>query len=562
MFLSSNNDVYTVQSNMNLGIRVSTHYVGQNDNIDYNHGDTFNVLFFAKRNAVEKLAVSLDQWASTANTDPSISRRGLSWNCDGEYEAFPISSENKTNKNQCQRSKIAQISLAFENNSRDLGLKKRSINGSEKVSPDDLGSFSRLRSNYDVHNLLVKRDISSFEDEIAKANQDSSEQLNSYKSDLSRLRALSDSEIPAIEPTVDSNIQIQEPLKLKVSQSVVNGELDKCNSENSFPSNGNDSFNEPNRLAPALRYTISPVRIRISDPVKMNTMEIKIQEDFRSQPLSRSDIKVKAANVEASKNLVEDEKKVVIELRTDASPVPLHNLISDRSHLYRLFTLFETFYFEGVYKRELLTELNHREQLILCKIMKVAAKEIPKLVSNSNLITAISDKYFSNDTKRKGYKITNNKRFVFRKIRAILYKKMQCPKLGTKASKKLRDAKFFLHYFQNAPEYSSLTSKERADVKSLLRTYEESKISIIWRFRHFTEDFSNIFFNFPQEMMKTYYMKKVSALKFCIEYMNDKSDDFILRSAVPIKCLPRPLSVIKQYMADFFNSFGEYLTKE
>lgn len=239
---------------------------------------------------------------------------------------------------------------------------------------------------------------------------------------------------------------------------------------------------------------------------------------------------------------------------------PVH-VINTSWKLSRLYRLFEAFYLESTYERELISEFNTREQLILCKLLKVSARDITRAMCDTSTLAAIADEYFCNDTKRKGYKITNNKRFVFRKIRGLLYKQLQPPALGFRDTKKNRDARFFTHYFANAPEYMNLTTGERADLQSLLRTYEESKISVIWKFKTFTTDFSRVFFDFPHEMVHTYYQKKVNALRFCLEYMNEMEEENILRSSVPIKCLPRPLNVVKQYMADFFNSFGDKLVK-
>lgn len=560
---SSNQDTYTVPSTMNIGINVTTQYFDPKGELQPEKTDHFQVLFFKDSANVKPLNTILDRWCR----DGSI------------YEVVSLEGENRKDIVSGIRGFETEEELAYNNNGDVTKIIPSLIkNGDFGKSPEFDQTKPVLSSLYNGDQMkgfsLPLKKIRT-NSTIMKEEKDNSIRLDENNNNFNTKLSLSP-DIAFKYPIIlkseinrtigySTRIPFHKTVSLKLSGNSIdlNNESDNLSFSENIPKSSIELKNKSNTPIQNPCIKIKPIKCITSDPASITHNEI----DNKDNNISNINLSSKInkidriqSHVEESSNLNESNRQH--KDKPNSTRVNILKVSNNHWQLSRLFNLFEIFYLEGIYQRELINEFNKKEQLIFCKIIKMNPKEILKLIGHANMIALMADKYFCNDTKKKGYKITNNKRFVFRKIRAILYRNIQDSKSEFKGSKNTRDAKFFSYYFQNAPEYSHLTIKERLDVKSLLRTYEESKIGVIWKFKRFTDDFSKVFFNFPQEMMTTYYMKKVCAFKFCLEYMNDKDDDFILKSSVPIKCLPRPLNVIKQYMADFFNSFAEYLRKE
>ena len=560
MSFPSSNNLYTIQSNMDMGINVRTQYIDSQGTIWCDPKDNYQILFFKNQSNKDTICANLNRWAGmvSANDDVSNDMGGCMGN---DVSNTDIKFVGKKGYKDYDKNVDMNNERFIENKSTNLyDIVDYNTGNKEmvaQVTPENLSDPTIIKDNQKY--FLTKIPIMNNRKMIInKLNPHQSHQ-NCYL--VTKTFSNSDT-------LVNRNLN-RYPNKLNNETCVIpniNNLENSCELINNMEfqnkrKNDNSLIDRVETFDRQKLYDVSDTENKQMDKPEYHQNNV----EFRKSDKSIEECTYKNDNTSFNGNsdsFIKNKINKATNKTTYKPTSPTSINPTNDWHLSRLFHLFETFYLEGIYERDLISEFNNREQLILCKIIKVNIKEIPKLLGNKNQIAIIADKYFSNDMKRKGYKVTNNKRFVFRKIRSILYRNLQDPKTVSKASKKSRDNKFFLHYFQNAPEYNQLTAKERADVKSLLKTYEESKINVMWKFKSFTEDFSKVFFNFPQEMMKVYYFKKVCALKFCLEYMDDKSDEFIIKSTVPIKCLPRPLNVIKQYMADFFNSFGEYLVKE
>lgn len=561
MQLNSNNNVYTVPNNSNISLNVTIHRIDNQGHQLEDQKDSFKVIYYKKESSIDKMRESLDRWTSRARYGDI---RDLTSNEMRNKQISPsgLNFEEETDYNRWLKDmkKLYQVS----NNINNLQLADQVLADSadEHRLPQHDKSLDvsyALHKHGDIINnrSFVEKDIT--EQKYVATIQSQVQHDNNRREELNASLA--------VNRTVGESIKsmhIIKPFALKINKNSDNSDFRIKESPHTFEAyNKHENIiAEEMKINKGTEHHKQHLHSAIGDVERLKLSDKQFINDKVNQnpSVEESNSSINISITEPKINAFNSDQQILY--NPQAFKPNSINVADNKWPLNRLLNLFETFYIEGVYTRDAITDFTHREQLIFLKIIKTSSNDIPKLIGNTAQITQIANKYFESDNKRKSYKITNNKRFVFRKIKSIMYKNVQDPKSHSKVSKKTRDTKFFHYYFQNAPEYSKLTTRERADVKSLLRTYEESKINVIWKFKRFTTDFSKIFFSLPKEMMNTYYLKKVNVLKFCLEYVNDKSDDFILAEHLPIKSLPRPLTVIKEYMVDFFNSFGEYLKRE
>lgn len=225
----------------------------------------------------------------------------------------------------------------------------------------------------------------------------------------------------------------------------------------------------------------------------------------------------------------------------------------------QLYNFLELIYLNKNYDSTPIKSLSNSELIILCKIMKIPNKEIPSLVNDKNLVKTLFDQYYNGiESKHRNYKITNNKRFIFRKIKGLMYNNIAGQE-GFDYNRNSRDNNFFNYYFKSEPEYLGLTMKEAEALRGLLHTYEESKIKLLWRFKKFTEDFSEIFFSFAKLNDEENNKKKLSGFRFYLDCLQGQNDAAIMNAVLPPNSLPLSTLAVKKFMVDFYNSFGSYL---
>lgn len=557
MSAQSTHNVYTVPNQTNIGINVTIQYIPKPGDAVKSSPDRFQVLFHNKASPEEQIQSSLNRWVGIIQ---SGELRRMTENSLSEAERSRSGVNFGESRNVIDRA----------NGFRNCIPSNTKFNSKNENTLSNLQEILRTHSDKITHNpnTLVDMDTKSsifnieslFGSPTGKKNNKCEKQNEKYDSINLGKNEYSPSFINKSLSELSKSFHISKPTPLQFHTRSVG-----FNNQSMELPLSNDRLNKPvnfilkdSFLNEGSTDQLDQNRKNHNSALQINGTEFTDQNKVKKY--AREKIDKDTAN-QANKRLKCD----VVSSRTSicspnmAEPVVLKK--PDNQQFFRLFNLFEKYYLEGVYSRETLLTFNEREQLIFLKIIKVNTKDIPTYLENQQLMVEHADKYFTHDTKRKGYKITNNKRFIFRKIRSILYKNIQDAKTNTKGSKKARDAKFFLYYFQNAEEFTHLSTKERLNLKSLLRTYEESKIGVIWKFSQFCQDFSSVFFDFPNQMIDGYYNKKLNSLKFYLEFLVDKDDDYIMGSPIPIKSLPRPLTAIKQYMVDFYNSFGEHLKK-
>lgn len=287
----------------------------------------------------------------------------------------------------------------------------------------------------------------------------------------------------------------------------------------------------------------------------------KEEQTFNGETLIQQNSITGELHVDKQKTIIKDEdlesKKLINKL---SLPVP--RIIENR-YRWEFATFFQflrSFYIEREYLPYLVDSFNRKEIFVFCKFINRSQCTIEKFQRNKQKLLTLANKVFNGvEVRRRGYKITNNKRFVFRKIKAIMVSKFAEETLKVKTSKKEKDELFFFHYFQNRSQYKQMSPTERTDLESFLNIYEESKINLVWQFTDFLRDFSLVFFEFPDYLTKTYYREKVARYRTYLLDLTDRSTEEVFRARLPVKSLPINHNIIKEYMRDFKNSFGHIL---
>ena len=220
------------------------------------------------------------------------------------------------------------------------------------------------------------------------------------------------------------------------------------------------------------------------------------------------------------------------------------------------------FYSFREYRPDLVDFFNNKEIHVFCKFLNRSQCSIEKFQRTKEKLLVLSNKVFNGiEQRKKGYKVTNNKRFIFRKIRMILQSKLIQGLLKKRILKREKEKLFFAYYFENCVEYKKLTEEEKYDLKVVLNTYEEKKIQIVWRFEKFSRDFSFVFVDLFKNLSLSYYKEKLAKINKFINSLKGLSEKDILKSKLPFKSLPVNHNSVEEYKKDFMDSFKEILSK-
>ena len=230
---------------------------------------------------------------------------------------------------------------------------------------------------------------------------------------------------------------------------------------------------------------------------------------------------------------------------------------------FKLLKLFIVlFYFHREYRPELVEFFNDKEIHVFCKFLNRSQCSVEKFLRTKEKLLVLSNKVFNGvEQRKKGYKVTNNKRFIFRKIRMILQAKLIQGKLRNKLLKREKEQLFFAFYFENCPEYAGLTEQEKSDLRLVLNTYEEKRIKVVWRFEKFGRAFAEVFVDLFSHLKESYYREKLTKMRKYINSLSGLDTKTIMKSKLPFKNLPINHNSVEEYKRDFRDSFEEVLAK-
>ena len=230
-----------------------------------------------------------------------------------------------------------------------------------------------------------------------------------------------------------------------------------------------------------------------------------------------------------------------------------HDLLKKLSIFLRLYFL------KGELNNELLAEFNQYEDFMMAKMIGLDSKNIAGcLRSKNHLITFVRNHFLDNGNKPRKYKITNGKRFIYRKIKTIMYQRFKKEKLNSKQSKVDSDRLFCQYYFYSDPHFQQLSEFEKNALSKLYHVYEERFLHLLWDFKRFKEDFIRVFVNFKEELFNCYYEKKLKRLLSEIKLIKEEDFDFNRYKMKKVISLPLSHKMIDLYIKDFALTFGFY----
>ena len=323
----------------------------------------------------------------------------------------------------------------------------------------------------------------------------------------------------------------------------------KINDKSSFEAdttknNGNFSY----KPAPAFNEEVALT--------KRNKLSIRIAKPTKS--ISSEDNEVSLKRVKQCSDM-EINKDNNIEL-----PLPIKGQKEEEKGnewaYETLCSFLNKYYLKNDCDLEMLKGFNQKEKLILLRF--VATKKISKSRAMQDMayLTDVVKEFFLQDPKQiKGYKVTNSKRFIYRKVKAVMYHNFKQEGFRKHFGKRKTDNEFMKHYFYSNPIYDTLSKLDKITIEELFRIYEESKVSILWRFENFKQDFTAVLFNFKDEIERIYYRPKLSNLKNFLESINDKDLENVRRTKLPFLTLPVIHSIIDLYTANFMEAFKRSL---
>ena len=225
-----------------------------------------------------------------------------------------------------------------------------------------------------------------------------------------------------------------------------------------------------------------------------------------------------------------------------------------------LILFLEEYYFHYRFCPDIILDLNTRERVVLTRLLNTNFKNRKKAVEDPILLRKlVCDHFNKQPNQHKGYKVTNSKRFVYRKIKTVLYQNFKNGRFRKHLSKKALDSEFFAHYFGNTTEYQYLDLEEKKAIKTLYFTYEETKIHLLWRFSEYKKDFLAVLLNFKEEMQKYYFSQKITNLRNFLESVNDRSEQEVKAAKMPFTNIPLTHSIVDLYVSDFIKAFGNHL---
>lgn len=239
----------------------------------------------------------------------------------------------------------------------------------------------------------------------------------------------------------------------------------------------------------------------------------------------------------------------------------VEDVISFNWNFKRLFNFLNSYYINKNFDISSIEYFNIREKVILARMIDLFHKFNNSVSLNSDNFPKNVEKYFTRQKSGQKYKVTNGKRFVYRKIKGVMMKKFRENAFRKHFSKKKLDEEFFNHYFRRTDNFNSLSEEEKNQLKSMLTFYDEIGLHLLWKFKAFCKDFIEILNDFEQLLQTFYFQPKLNSLKKFLEIINDENLENIKIVKLPYVRLPLPHSVIELYVSDFTRGFMEKQTE-
>ena len=217
--------------------------------------------------------------------------------------------------------------------------------------------------------------------------------------------------------------------------------------------------------------------------------------------------------------------------------------------------VFYSVYIDENFNESLYEKLDQIEWMLLAKLVSDKENHLYEPLDYEKIKKTCEFFFFGKKTRPKGFKVTNNKRFVFHKIKEILMEKYVHKNNLGRFRKKVVLKNFCSFYFENE-NIRNFENKEKMllslkDVKNVFKRYNENKIRELWKYQLFTKHFQFVIDNFNKEIKETYYKKKMRIFDQFIETLSKKNRCNIKLLELPWKTLPHNLATLNEFKDDF-----------
>ena len=220
---------------------------------------------------------------------------------------------------------------------------------------------------------------------------------------------------------------------------------------------------------------------------------------------------------------------------------------------------FINYYLEDKLNLESLNSMNSQELIILLKLFGVENNKERSALMNNNIILKqfVFNKLGDLMYKEEFIKCPNGRRFIYGKIKNIIYKKFKNSLSNKKLKKKEIDRKFFKFYFYSSEEYKKIPMLSRLNVEKVFNSFEQNNVKLLLCFPAFKQEFKRVYLNFEHELKESYYRPKCRILKDYFLTLIGKSAKALEEAVVPFLKLPHSHSTVRIYYSDFGSYFQD-----
>ena len=226
-----------------------------------------------------------------------------------------------------------------------------------------------------------------------------------------------------------------------------------------------------------------------------------------------------------------------------------------KNDFFFLKKFFYFLFFDGKFNKEIFKKFTFLDRFVMSKFVSNKIDNENIFLNLENLKKKIFEKFLAEKKKEKGFKITNTKRFIFRKIKNILFKKFK---------KEKKDISHFLiikYYFFNKNDKNlKFEKKDFLKYKKFLNDFKKLEIIEISKSKKFVKDFMIIFKkkNFLKEMKKFYYQKKIDEIFFYLENLKIRKFLNFNNIMLPWKEIPYSHKSILKFRDNFEKSYKKF----
>lgn len=288
--------------------------------------------------------------------------------------------------------------------------------------------------------------------------------------------------------------------------------------------------------------------------ILINMNFYKNQENYQTQKIFNN-IKIVLHNPQTfQKNIlvksefrIEKEKEIAYKLFLKDK----QNFKIEKDDFFFLKKFFYSLFYDGIFNDEYFENFTFLARLVMSKFVDGNEFGQDNYLNKELLKKKITEKFLCEEKKRRGFKITNAKRFIFRKVKNILFKKFK------KEKEDISDYKILEYYFKNGEV--PFEKRDFLNFKRWLNNYKKNEIVEILKYENFVRDFLKILDNFIDEMRVYYYKAKIQDIFFHLDNLTLRKILKINEIYLPWSKIPYSHRSLIKFKGDFEKSFSNFL---